>query len=177
MKVETFVKRLGAGALTGDGSVKIRGVTHDSRRVEKGNLFAAIPGGDVHGVKFVDQAVSAGAAAVLSDRRRPKRHDLPWITVRHPRQAMARGAWILSGNPQKKLYLVGVTGTNGKSTTASLIGSILNAADLPTAVIGTLGAQFPDGSELAGERTTPEATDLAPIFKQAVAANAEAVAM
>jgi UDP-N-acetylmuramoyl-L-alanyl-D-glutamate--2,6-diaminopimelate ligase len=142
-----------------------------------GNVFAAVPGETVHGVRFVDQAIAAGAAAVLSDRKRPKRVDLPWIQVKAPRRAMARAAWVLSGNPQKKLKLIGVTGTNGKSTTAHLIGSILNAGDVPTVVIGTLGATFPDGMEVPGERTTPEATDLAPLLKRAVATGAEAVVM
>jgi UDP-N-acetylmuramoyl-L-alanyl-D-glutamate--2,6-diaminopimelate ligase len=177
MKVNTLLKRLATGTLTGDGSVRIKGATHDSRRAVPGNLFVAVPGEHVHGVKFVDQAIAAGAAAVLSDRRRPKRVQVPWIQVKDPRPAMAAAAWILAGSPHKKLRLIGVTGTNGKSTTASLIGSILEAAEIPAAVIGTLGARLPDGSQISGERTTPEATDLAPILRSALKAGAEAVVM
>ena len=177
MKVETLLRRLREGALSGDGEVRVKGMTHDSRRVVPGNLFAAVPGEKVHGVKFVDQAIAAGATAVLSDRRRPKRIDVPWIKVKKPRPAMARAAWILAGNPQKKLRLIGVTGTNGKSTTAHLISLIMNAAGLPTAFVGTLGAELPDGSVIPSERTTPEATDLAPILRAAVKTGAEAVVM
>ncbi len=177
MKVETLVRRLKTGRLTGDASVRVKGATHDSRRVEPGNLFIAVPGQKVHGVTFVDRAIAAGAAAVLSDRRRPKRLRVPWIHVSDPRPAMAAAAWILAGNPQRKLRLIGVTGTNGKSTTASLIGSILEAAEVPVAVVGTLGVRLPDGTTIGGERTTPEATDLAPILQTAVKQGAEAVVM
>ena len=177
MKVETLLRRLGDGKLAGDGGVRVKGITHDSRQVVAGNVFAAIPGEHVHGVKFVDQAAQAGAAAVLSDRQRPKRINLPWIKVGKPRPAMARAALILAGNPQKKLRLVAVTGTNGKSTTAHLISTVLNAAGLKTAFIGTLGAQLPDGTERDCERTTPEATDLAVLLREAVKAGAETVAM
>ena len=177
MKVETLLRRLPEGALTGDGSRDVKGITHDSRQIQRGQVFAAVPGETVHGVEFVDQAVAAGAAAVLSDRRRPKRIDVPWITTKNPRETMARAAWVLAGNPQKKLRLIAVTGTNGKSTTAHLISLLLNAAGHPTAFVGTLGTRLPDGSHIAGDRTTPEATDLAPVLRRAVKAGAESVAM
>jgi UDP-N-acetylmuramoyl-L-alanyl-D-glutamate--2,6-diaminopimelate ligase len=131
----------------------------------------------VHGISFVDEAIEAGASAVLSDRRRPKRHRLPWIKVKTARPAMARAAWILAGNPQRKLGMIAVTGTNGKSTTAHLISQILNSAGCPTVFVGTLGVMFPDGTGIESGRTTPEATDLAPIFKQALKAGVENVAM
>ena len=177
MKVETLLQRLPEGSLNGDGSRDVKGITHDSRRVRRGNVFAAVPGETVHGVEFVDQAVAAGAAAVLSNRRRPKRIDVPWITVKKPRATMAQAAWVLAGNPQRKLRLIGVTGTNGKSTTAHLISHLLNAAGHPTAFVGTLGTRLPDGSHIASERTTAEATDLAPILRRALNAGVESVVM
>lgn len=177
MKVETLLKRLPEGSLTGDGSRVVKGITHDSRQIRRGNVFAAVPGEKVHGMEFVDQAVAAGAGAVLSDRRRPKRIDVPWIRVKQARAAMARAAWVLAGNPQRKLRLIAVTGTNGKSTTAHLISRVLNTAGHPTAFVGTLGARLPDGSHIASERTTAEATDLAPILRRAVNAGVESVAM
>jgi UDP-N-acetylmuramoyl-L-alanyl-D-glutamate--2,6-diaminopimelate ligase len=177
MKVSTLCKRLREGKVAGDGAVEIRGITHDSRMVRPGSVFAAIPGEHAHGVSFVDQAIAAGAAAVLSDRRRPKRIDVPWIKVKQVRSAMARAAWILAGNPQHKLRMIGITGTNGKSTTAHLISLILNAAGHPTVFVGTLGVTLPDGTEIASERTTPEATDLAPMLRRAVEAGAKNVAM
>jgi len=177
VKINTLLKRLQDGKLIGDGGVQVTGITHDSRTVRPGSVFAAIPGERVHGVTYVDQAVAAGAAAVLSDRRRPKRIDVPWIKVKRARPVMARAAWILAGNPQKKLGMIGVTGTNGKSTTAHLISVILNAAGRPTVFVGALGVVFPDGTEIAIGRTTPEATDLAPILRRALKEGAENVAM
>lgn len=177
MKVTTLLERLREGKVIGDGGVQVHGITHDSRLVQPGVVFAAIPGERIHGVTYVDQAIAAGASAVLSDRRRPKRVDVPWIKVKQARSAMARAAWILAGNPQKKLRMIAVTGTNGKSTTAHLISVILNTAGHPTAFVGTLGVLLPDGTEISSERTTPEATDLAPILKRALKAGAETVAM
>jgi len=177
MKVSTLCKRLREGKMVGDGAVDVRGITHDSRSVRPGSMFAAIPGERAHGVTFVDQAVAAGAAAVLSDRRRPERISIPWIKVKQVRPAMARAAWILAGNPQHKMRMIGVTGTNGKSTTAHLISTILNAAGHPTVFVGTLGVMLPDGTEIASERTTPEATDLAPVLARALKAGAKNVAM
>jgi UDP-N-acetylmuramoyl-L-alanyl-D-glutamate--2,6-diaminopimelate ligase len=177
VKLETLLSRLHDGELTGDPGCEVRGITHDSRQMRPGLIFAAVPGEHSHGVDHLEQALDGGAAAVLSDRRPRKNLDVPWIRCRHPRPLMARAAWILAGNPQKKLQMVGVTGTNGKSTTSHLISLVLSSARGPTAFIGTLGARIPGGVEVASERTTPEATDLAPIFKQAVANGASAVAM
>ena len=177
MKLETLLRRLGEGELTGDPGCEVRGITHDSRQVGPGLIFAALPGEHAHGVDYLDLALAGGAAAVLSDRRRRKSIDLPWIRCRHPRPLTARMAWILAGNPHKKLQMVAVTGTNGKSTTAHLISLVMTSARRPTAFIGTLGARIPGGIDLAGERTTPEASNLAPILKRAVAEGVTAVAM
>ena len=177
MKLETLLQRLREGELTGDPGCEVRGITHDSRQVGSGLIFAALPGEHAHGVDYLEQALAGGAAAVLSDRRPRKNLDIPWIKCRHPRPLMARAAWILAGNPHKKLQMLAVTGTNGKSTTAHLISLVLSSARRPAAFIGTLGARLPGGVEVASERTTPEATDLAPMLKRAVAEGAGAVAM
>jgi UDP-N-acetylmuramoyl-L-alanyl-D-glutamate--2,6-diaminopimelate ligase len=177
MKLETLIRRLGEGALTGDSSCEVRGITHDSRLVRSGVIFAALPGEHAHGADYLDQALVGGASAVLSDRRPRKTVDVPWIRTKKPRPLMARAAWILAGSPQKKLQMVAVTGTNGKSTTAHLISLVLSSARRPAAFIGTLGARIPGGVEIPSERTTPEACDLAPMLKKAVAKGATAVAM
>ena len=177
MKLETLLQRLHEGELTGDASAEVRGITHDSRRVGPGLVFAALPGEHVHGIDHLKQALDAGATAVLTDRRPRKNLNIPWIRARRPRSLMAKAAWILAGNPQKKLQMVAVTGTNGKSTTAHLISLVLSSARKPTAFIGTLGARLPGGREVASERTTPEATDLALMLKSAVGEGATAIAM
>ena len=177
MKVETLVQRLGEGSLTGDGGAVVTGITHDSRKVAPGIVFAALPGEHAHGLDYLKEAVAAGAAAVLTNRPPRKTVDLPWIMVKNPRSAMARAAWVLAGNPQRKLELFAVTGTNGKSTTAHLISILMQSARKPTAFIGTLGGRLPGNIVIAGERTTPEATDMAPMLKGAVRVGAVAAAL
>ena len=177
MKIETLVRRLGEGSLTGDGGVMVNSITHDSRKVAPGCVFAALPGEHAHGLDYLKEAVAAGAAAILTNRPPRKTVDLPWIMVKNPRSAMARAAWVLAGNPQRKLQLFAVTGTNGKSTTAHLISLLMQSARKPTAFIGTLGGRLPGNIEIAGERTTPEATDMAPMLKGAVRVGAVAAAL
>jgi UDP-N-acetylmuramoyl-L-alanyl-D-glutamate--2,6-diaminopimelate ligase len=177
VRLADLLTRCPDGLLEGDGEREIRGITHDSRRVREGDLFAALPGLNVHGLDFLDAAVSAGAGAILSDADPQPGVDLPWIRSAHPRRDMAVMAWALAGDPQRDLRLIGITGTNGKSTTAALIGQLLDAGGLPTAVIGTLGAQLGGRQIAASERTTPESTDLAPILRDAVSGGAVAVAM
>ncbi len=177
MQVKTLLRRLGEGSLTGDGSAVVTGITHDSRKVSPGFVFAALPGEHAHGLDYLKEAVAAGAAAILTNRPPRKTIDLPWIMVKNPRSAMARAAWMLAGNPQRKLQLFAVTGTNGKSTTAHLISLLMQSARKPTAFIGTLGGRLPGNIEIAGERTTPEATDMAPMLKGAVRVGAVAAAL
>ncbi len=177
MKLDTLIRRLGAGELTGDGEREVKGITHDSRSVVPGFVFAALPGARAHGIEYLKEAIAHGAAAVLTDRKPRTTADLPWIRTKNPRPLTAHAAWILAGNPQKKLRMVAVTGTNGKSTTAHLISLLMTSAGMPTAFIGTLGARLPGGDEIASERTTPEATDLAPLLKRALREGTVAVAM
>jgi UDP-N-acetylmuramoyl-L-alanyl-D-glutamate--2,6-diaminopimelate ligase len=177
MKLAELLARCPDALVTGGDEHEVGGVTHDSRRVRTGDLFAALPGLNVHGLDFLDQALASGAAAVMSDAERPPGVDLPWIRSAHPRRDMAAMAWALAGDPQNDLRLIAVTGTNGKSTTVSLIGQLLDAASAPTTVIGTLGARHGGRTLVTTERTTPESTELAPIFSGAVQAGADAVAM
>ena len=177
MQVKTLLQRLGEGSLTGDGGVTVNSITHDSRKVSPCFVFAALRGENAHGLDYLKEAVAAGAAAILTDRPARKTVDLPWITVKNPRTAMARAAWVLAGNPQRKLQLVAVTGTNGKSTTAHLISRLMQSARKPAAFIGTFGARLPGNIEIAGEHTTPEATDMAPMLKGSVRAGAVVAAL
>jgi UDP-N-acetylmuramoyl-L-alanyl-D-glutamate--2,6-diaminopimelate ligase len=177
VKLDDLLSRCPDAHLEGDGGTEIGGVTHDSRRVGPGDLFAALPGLNCHGLDFLDAAVAAGAGAVLSDVDPQPGLDLPWIRSPQPRRDMSIMAWALAGDPQRDLRLIGITGTNGKSTTASLIGQLFKAGGLSTAIIGTLGAQF-GGQQIAeSDRTTPESTDLAPILRRALEGGAHAVAM
>ena len=177
MRLTELVERLGGGVLTGDASVAVKGISHDSRRISRGDLFAALPGQRTHGVDFLDQALARGAVAVLSSRQRPRGVTVPWIRSSRPRRLMALAAWALAGDPQRELLMVGITGTNGKSTAAHLTSLILAAAKIPSAFSGTLGCTLPSGASVPTERTTPEATDLAPLLRRSVAEGGRAAVM
>lgn len=176
MRLDDLLGRLTGVALNGDGSTEVSGIALDSRRIGPGMVFAALPGHRCHGIDFLPQAVERGAAAVLSDRPRPDRADLPWMRADDPRRIAALAAWLLAGEPQRRLRTVAVTGTNGKSTTVALIAAGLEAAGAATGVFGTLGYRLPS-TTVPGDRTTPEATDLAPLFAQLLAEGGRAVVM
>jgi len=177
MRLADLVERLGGGVLEGDSSVAVKGISHDSRKIARGDLFAAVPGQRAHGVEFLDQALARGAVAVLSSCGRPRGVTVPWIRSSRPRRLMALAAWALASDPQRELLMVGITGTNGKSTTAHLTSLILAAAKIPAAFSGTLGYTLPSGAVVATERTTPEATDLAPLLRRSVSEGGQAAVM
>jgi UDP-N-acetylmuramoyl-L-alanyl-D-glutamate--2,6-diaminopimelate ligase len=137
-----------AARLLGDGAVAVAGMTHDSRQVRPGVLYAAVRGEHHDGHRFVGHAVAAGAAAVLVDHQTDVA--VPQIVVDDTRLAMGPAAAAAYGHPSAALSVVGITGTNGKTTTAHLLAAILRASGRPTGVIGTL----------SGGHTTPEAPDL-----------------
>ncbi len=143
----------------------IRGVTHDSRRVEGDWLFCCVPGSNVDGHGFAEQAVSQGATALLVEH--PLAIDLPQIEVDNVRRAMARVADAFWGRPSRQLSVIGITGTNGKTTVSYMLAAILRAAGRRTEVLGTL----------SGARTTPESTDLQATLAAFLEAGVEAVAM
>jgi UDP-N-acetylmuramoyl-L-alanyl-D-glutamate--2,6-diaminopimelate ligase len=135
-------------SVVGDGAVVATDVTHDSREVHPGTMFACIVGADHDGHDFASAAVAAGAPALLVERILDV--DAVQLVVDDTRAAVGHVAAAVHGHPGTRMRMVGVTGTNGKTTTAHLIGAILEGAGMRTAVLGTL----------SGARTTPEAPDL-----------------
>jgi UDP-N-acetylmuramoyl-L-alanyl-D-glutamate--2,6-diaminopimelate ligase len=143
--------------LRGDPRTEIASVTHDSRAVAAGDLFCCVPGSTADGHDHAPTAVAAGAAALLVER--PLDLGVPEARVASVRAAMGPVAAAAWGRPSTKLAVLGVTGTNGKTTTTYLLEAIARAAGIRPGVIGTIGARI-DGVPLPGERTTPEATEL-----------------
>jgi UDP-N-acetylmuramoyl-L-alanyl-D-glutamate--2,6-diaminopimelate ligase len=129
-------------------STDVTAITHDSRAVVPGSLFCCVPGARVDGHTFAGRAVEAGAVALLDERVLGV--EATQVVVPQARVAMAPVAASFFGHPSRDLQVVGVTGTNGKTTTVHLLGSIFEAAGRPARLIGTL----------TGERTTPEAPEL-----------------
>ena len=137
---------------------EVSGVAHDSRRVEPGDLFVAWAGKHHDGRLFAADAVARGAVAVLADGPAPTGVRVPWLTAQAPRALLAPIAAELYDHPDRELVMLGVTGTNGKSTTVVLLQRIWEAAGKACGVMGTLGSRFREHA-FAGKRTTPEASD------------------
>ena len=175
MQLDELVAGFPIGGLP-DRPIEVTGIGHDSREIAPGDLFVAIVGERFDGRVFSREAVAKGAAAVLSVGAPPADFDGVWLTASSPRSLLAPLAARLFGHPDRELLMVGVTGTNGKSTVVAIVQSILEAAGRPTGRLGTLGYSFGD-LELAAERTTPEGSELFKTLRSMRERGAEAVAM
>jgi UDP-N-acetylmuramoyl-L-alanyl-D-glutamate--2,6-diaminopimelate ligase len=160
------------GAAAAD--VEITGLAYDDRRVGPGSLFFCVPGFTRDGHDFAPAAVQAGAAALVVAR--PLELMVPQVQVEDVRAAMAVAAARFCGDPTDELPVVGITGTNGKTTTAFLIRSLLEAAGRPCGLLGTVKAVVA-GVEADTQRTTPEAIDLQPVFRAMLDGGDRACAM
>jgi UDP-N-acetylmuramoyl-L-alanyl-D-glutamate--2,6-diaminopimelate ligase len=148
------------------GNRDVTGVTHDSGAVQPGDLYAALPGSHTHGAQFAAQAVAAGAVGVLTDspgRTLAGPVRAPMFVVDDPRAELGPVASWIYGEPSKRLRLLGVTGTNGKTTTSYLLDAGLRAAGETTGLIGTIETRI-GGEATPSVRTTPEAPDLQALF-------------
>ncbi|WP_150134186.1 UDP-N-acetylmuramoyl-L-alanyl-D-glutamate--2,6-diaminopimelate ligase [Streptomyces hyaluromycini] len=166
------------GAAEPDSSAEVTGITHDSRAVRPGDLYAALPGARLHGADFVAQAAGLGAVAVLTDptgAARAAATGLPVLVVDDPRARMGELAATIYGRPGGDLLQIGITGTSGKTTTAYLVEGGLKTTR-NTGLIGTVETRIGD-ERIKSERTTPEATDLQALFAVMRERGVEAVAM
>ena len=141
----------------GDGSVEVVDVAFDSGAVEPGALFVCVAGSNADGHDFAESALAAGAVALVVERELDL--DAPQLLVDDSRRAMGPLAALVFGDPSAELLTVGITGTNGKTTTSFLVRAILEAAGIGCGLLGTV-KQVVGGREEAVERTTPEAIDL-----------------
>ncbi|HYG09533.1 MAG TPA: Mur ligase family protein, partial [Pyrinomonadaceae bacterium] len=173
------VARAVGGKLSGAGdagAAVVSDVTHDSREARAGSLFVAIQGAKFDAHSFVNQVMAAGAAGVISERARPSDFAGAWIEVADARAALARAAAEVQGHPSRELKLVGITGTNGKTTTAHLLAAVCEAAGERVAVLGTVGYRI--GSEqFKAEHTTPEASAVQRFLRRAVGAGCTVAVM
>ena len=145
--------------------VHIADVNHDSRKVHADTLFCCISGARTNGHQFVDAVATSGASALLVTQ--DAEYPLPFLKVLDDRRAMAYAAHVVHGRPSQEVPVFGVTGTNGKTTTAAMLSSILRCAGMSPHVFGTLNS----------ERTTPEATDLQREMRRAINEGAQSVVM
>jgi UDP-N-acetylmuramoyl-L-alanyl-D-glutamate--2,6-diaminopimelate ligase len=165
VRLGELAARLPGAQLHGAGDVEIAQVTHDSRRCGAGALFVAIRGTAADGNQYVEAARRKGAAAVASEQ--PPPGEGPWLSVPDAREALAVLSAAVLGDPASRLELVGVTGTNGKTTTSYLIDSALRAAGEKPGLVGTVAYRIGDRVAEA-VRTTPESSDLQALFREMV---------
>jgi UDP-N-acetylmuramoyl-L-alanyl-D-glutamate--2,6-diaminopimelate ligase len=155
--------------------VDVRALAVDSRKVGPGALFAALQGTAADGAQFAPQAVERGAVAVLGDRELPVA-PAALIVARDARRAFSQAASRFHGEPSKRMRLVGVTGTNGKTTTAYLVEQLAGALGLETGLIGTVESRWP-GGRAGATHTTPESHDLQELLARMAQAGAQLVSM
>ena len=161
MKLPALLKDVEADMPAGADDLEIQHVACDSRKVQADTLFFALHGAKADGNAFVRDALARGAAAIASEENPPAGHsgDVPWIRVREARKALAVTAANLFGRPANALRMIAVTGTNGKTTTTSVVDSIIKASGAKTGLFGTIAYQTPAG-DYPAPNTTPESVDL-----------------
>jgi UDP-N-acetylmuramoyl-L-alanyl-D-glutamate--2,6-diaminopimelate ligase len=169
MSAADLIEGVDAIQVTGPANVRISSLACDSRKVERGALFFALPGEKADGIRFVNDAIGRGAVAIASSHLRPLEigPETTWIELAagRERRALALASANFYKHPADSLKLVGVTGTNGKTTTTFLVDSILKAARFTAGLIGTTGYRTPKGSRPA-LNTTPESLDLQQMFAE-----------
>jgi UDP-N-acetylmuramoyl-L-alanyl-D-glutamate--2,6-diaminopimelate ligase len=154
----------------------VRAIACDSRTVQPGDVFVALKGLHADGTAFARQAIDRGAVAVVSEQAAPPDVNVAWTVVDDARRALAVLAAAFYRHPSGDMQVVGITGTNGKTTTAYLVASIFDAANLRSGLLGTVAYRI--GAELReATRTTPEAPDLQSMLREMVAAGCRACAM
>ena len=176
MTLRELLKNLPNAEAHGDTAVAIGSLTCDSRAVVPGALFFALRGVQADGHRYIEQAAAAGAAAVILEDAEFAPAGLPWVRVTDGRAAMGQMSALFNGNPTATRPLIGITGTNGKTTTTYLIEAILAAAGMPAAVLGTISYRF-GATTILASHTTPESTELQRAFLELSEAGAQAFVM
>ena len=173
MKLGELLERVQPVEMGVDQNTEITSLAYDSRRVGEGCVFFAIQGEKADGHQFIGEAIRRGAVAIVSEREAPSDHAARWVRVEKIRRALSEAARRFYDDPDRKLQLIGITGTNGKTTTAYLLSSIFEAAGTRTGMFGTV--EYRLGTRIvSASNTTPESLDLATYFHELVAGGAQA---
>lgn len=159
IKLSRLLRLVPGARLDGTPSIVIGSLAYDSRQVQPGALFFALPGARTDGHRYIEEAARRGAVAVVCSKEARIPRDLPALRVDAVRTAMGDISAEFHGHPSRQLNVIGVTGTNGKTTTTFMVRSMLRAAGIPAGLLGTIHYEF-GGRHLPAARTTPEAPDL-----------------
>jgi UDP-N-acetylmuramoyl-L-alanyl-D-glutamate--2,6-diaminopimelate ligase len=176
MKLNELLRGLDGLEMGPDVGAEVASLAYDSRQVQRGSLFFAIQGEKADGHAFIPQALERGAVAVVSERLPPSDLASRWVRVPQIRRALSTAGRVFFGQPDLRLKLIGITGTNGKTTTAFLVDSILRAAGIRAGLFGTIEYRVGERA-LPALNTTPESLDLWSYFAQTVEAGGTSVVM
>jgi UDP-N-acetylmuramoyl-L-alanyl-D-glutamate--2,6-diaminopimelate ligase len=175
LQLNTVAEALNA-EISRDADSLVTDVTHDSRQAREGTLFVAIRGATMDGHRFVDDVVRRGAAGIISEYDPQPGFEGTWLKVHDAREALAKAAAVINGDPSHELDLVGITGTNGKTTTTYLCLALAEAAAQKGAMLTTVEYRIGEKS-LPAVRTTPEASDTNRFLREAVDAGCSMAVM
>ena len=170
-------------ARAGQGEARVTTITHDSRAVTPGAVFVAVPGQRADGAAFAAQAIAKGAVAVVAESPAPvdapQGTTIPWVRTPDARRSLAELSAIVYDHPSEHLLVVGVTGTNGKTTTTYLLASVLDAAGMPCGRLGTVSVRTGPvpGNETDAAHTTPESNEVQRLLREMVTRGCKACAM
>lgn len=167
MKIEEILKGSTYTVLSGDESIEINDPQYDSRKIKCGDMFFAIGGFNVDGHNFISKAIENGAKTVVVEKDVTLVEGITFIKVENGRRALAIAASNFYNNPSKKMKIIGITGTNGKTTSAFMLKGILEAKGYKVGLIGTI-ANYIGNKEIHTEKTTPESLELQQLFKDMV---------
>jgi UDP-N-acetylmuramoyl-L-alanyl-D-glutamate--2,6-diaminopimelate ligase len=177
MQWNDLIQEINCVGASGSSTQPIAGVEYDSRRIRRGSVFVAMRGGSTDGNKFVEKAIAAGAAGIITDSSTTFDHlivyhpEVPIVEVEHGRRALAEASAAFYGHPERRLAATGITGTNGKTTTTFLSESLLNSAQRKTVLIGTIECHIA-GDVRPSVHTTPESRDVFELLAEGVSRGA-----
>jgi UDP-N-acetylmuramoyl-L-alanyl-D-glutamate--2,6-diaminopimelate ligase len=167
MKIKDLLRGIPTVQFHGKLEEEVKGIAYSSRSVNSGYLFAALRGENKDGFHFIPEAIAKGATTILSERPMPSEFGINWIQVQEARRSLALCSANFFHHPSRRLKVVGITGTKGKTTITYLIEAILKAAYFLPGVIGTISYRGP-GLSITAKRTTPEASDLQRLMQNMV---------
>ena len=176
MRLKDFLTLQKLEQAEGDLDQEVAGLVYDSRRVAKGDVFFAVPGEQADGHQFINQAIERGAIAVVVADKAKVPPGVTFVRVHDVRATMGLWAGHFYAQPGRRLKIVGVTGTNGKTTTTYLIESIFASADMEPGVIGTINYRY-GGKEMPAHHTTPESLDIHALMAEMAQRGARSIAM
>src|SRR3954454_17615762 len=176
MQLKQLIEHFSAASVEGPLNREVAGIAYDSRRVTPGMVFVAIPGRHSDGHEFIQTAIERGATAVICERNGFGSNRATKIKGTDVREALARAAMCYYQHPSAKLKIIGVTGTNGKTTVAFMIKAILEAAGMKTGLIGTVRYEIGE-RVIPAQRTTPESLEVQQLMAQMLRADCQACVM